>query len=169
MSINILKVKPFQETLNADMCGPASLKMVLAYWGLQKSESELARLLGVKKGLGTDDKSLKLAAEKHGFKVKIKNNASFADLERWLGKGVPVMVDWFSRGRLDYPLSAVPDGHYSVVVGLDKTHIYLQDPEIGGLRKITRDDFGRVWFDFRGKTIKPGELVIRQMIAIYKK
>ncbi len=35
----ILKVKSFQETLNASMCGPASLKIVLKYYGIDKLES----------------------------------------------------------------------------------------------------------------------------------
>ena len=37
----LLDVKPFQETLNADMCGPASLKIVLEYYGINKSENVL--------------------------------------------------------------------------------------------------------------------------------
>ena len=39
-----LKIKPFQETLNASMCGPASLKIVLKYYGIEVTEKELARL-----------------------------------------------------------------------------------------------------------------------------
>jgi len=34
----ILDLEPFQETLNAGMCGPASLKILLSYYGLEKSE-----------------------------------------------------------------------------------------------------------------------------------
>ena len=60
------------------------------------------------------------------------------------------------------------EGHYSVAVGLDDENVYLQDPEIGALRVFTRRDFMRVWFDFRGEYIKPEELIVRQLIAIYK-
>jgi predicted double-glycine peptidase len=162
----MLKVKPFQETLDADMCGPASLKIVLEYYGVDKSEDELAQLCKAKKGLGTDDRGIKAAAEKLGFKVKIKNNSSFKDIENWLKKGVPVIVDWFTRGRNDYPKSETADGHYSVVIGLDDESIYLQDPEIGKIRKIKRHDFMQVWFDFTGNYIKKEELIIRQIIAI---
>jgi hypothetical protein len=35
--------------------------------------------------------------------------------------------------------------------GLDDEHIYLQDPETGGERKIGREDFLKVWFDFAGR------------------
>jgi len=164
----LLKLKPFQETLNAGYCGPASLKIVLNYYGVEKSEKELANLCGTDKRLGTDDKSIKKAAESLGFKVKIKNFSSFKDIAKWLDKKVPVIVNWFTRGRLDYSESAVPDGHYSAVAGLDDKFIYLQDPELGKMRKMEKDDFMAVWFDFSGEYIKPKELIIRQIIAVYK-
>jgi ABC-type bacteriocin/lantibiotic exporter with double-glycine peptidase domain len=163
-----LNVQPFQETLHADMCGPASLKIVLDYYGINKSEKELAELCKLVPGLGVDDKSIAEAAKALGFKVEIKNESNFEDIESWLKKGVPVIVDWFTRGRSDYDDSEVPDGHYSVAIGLDENHIYLQDPETGGERKIDKEDFMKVWFDFSGYYLKPEELIIRQLIAIYK-
>jgi len=35
---DLLPVKPFQETLYGSYCGPASLKMVLGYFGVEKTE-----------------------------------------------------------------------------------------------------------------------------------
>jgi len=163
-----LDVKPFQETLHADMCGPASLKIVLGYYGVDKSEQELAELTKVVPGIGVNDKNIADAAEAFGFKVEIKNEASFEDIELWLNKGVPVIVDWFTRGRQDYDASQVAGGHYSVVIDLDHEYIYLQDPEIGGERKIKKGDFMKVWFDFLGETIKPEEVIVRQLIAVYR-
>lgn len=117
---------------------------------------------------GTNDESLKRAAEACGFKVEIKNDSSFGDIRSWLDKKVPLIVDWLSRGRNDYPDSAVAEGHFSVVVGLDEQFIYLQDPEIGRIRKMKRDDFLTVWFDYTGKQINSwDDLIIRQIIAIY--
>jgi len=168
MSKIMLKVKAFQETLHNDMCGPGSLKIVLDYYGVSKTEKELAKTAGWKKGLGIDDKGIKKTGEQLGFKVVIKNNSNFKDIEKWLNRKVPVTVDWFTRGRNDYPDSETADGHYSVVCGLDDKFIYLQDPEIGKLRKIKRGDFMRVWFDFRGEHMKSNELIIRQIIAVYK-
>ncbi len=163
-----LDVKPFQETLHADMCGPASLKIVMDYYGMDKSEKELAELTKLAPGLGVDDKNIANAAKSLGFKVETQNESSFEDIQNWLEKGVPVIVDWFTRGRQDYDDSEVSDGHYSVVIGLDDEYIYLQDPETGGERKIDHEDFMKVWFDFMGRILKPEELIIRQLIAIYK-
>ncbi len=168
MNTNLLPVKPFQETLHQSMCGPATLKMVFDYYGIEKSEAEIAKLCGVTESLGTDDKRIKQATESLGLKAEIKNKSTFEDIQYWLDKKVPVIVNWFTRGRADYDDSEVADGHYSPVVGLDEEYIYIQDPEIGKLRKIGRDDFMRVWFDFKGEYIDPNELIIRQIIAIYK-
>ncbi|PIP23240.1 MAG: hypothetical protein COX90_01850 [Candidatus Nealsonbacteria bacterium CG_4_10_14_0_2_um_filter_38_17] len=145
---NILPVKSFQETLYGGYCGPASLKMVLEYYGMDKSEKELAEMLKCDTKQGTNGKSIAEAAKKLGFEVEIKDNSSFEDIKIWLDKNIPVIVDWFSRGRYDYPEDDVADGHYSVVIGLDGEFIYLQDPEVGRIRKIKREDFLRVWFDF---------------------
>jgi predicted double-glycine peptidase len=166
---SLLPVQPFQETLHASMCGPASLKMVLAYYGVEKTEQELAVLAGTDVKLGTSAEGIQKAAEGLGFHVEIKNNSSLPDMQTWLDKKVPVIVDWFTRGRSDYPDAEMADGHYSVVVGLDEKCIYLQDPEIGNLRTIPRDDFLRVWFDFKGDSITSwDDMIFRQLIAIYK-
>ncbi len=166
---DLLDVQPFQETLNASMCGPASLKMVLDYYGVEKSEEELAKLCNTDPKLGTSAEQIKQVAENLGFTVEINNNSTLNDIEQWIDKKVPVIVNWFTRGRVDYSESEVPDGHLSVVVGLDEENIYLQDPEIGKLRTIFRDDFMRVWFDFTKERINSwDEMIVRQLIAIFK-
>ncbi len=165
----MLPVQPFQETLHGGYCGPASLKIVMDFYGVYKSEEELAEICNRDPDQGIDDNSIKAAAEKLGFKVEVKNNSGFSDIEEWLKRGVPVIVNWFTRGRYDYTEDEVADGHYSVVMGLDKELIYLQDPEVGRMRKIDREDFYRVWFDFSSEHIKNwNDMVIRQLIAIYK-
>jgi predicted double-glycine peptidase len=167
--LSILPLQAFQETLHAGMCGPASLKMVLSYYGVKKTEEELVRLCGTDTNLGTTDLGMKQAAESLGFKVKIKNESTFEYIKEWLDRKVPVIVDWFTKGRSDYSDSEVADGHLSVVVGLDDEYIYLQDPEIGAMRKIERKDFTKVWFDFKGEHFTSwDDMIIRQLIAIYR-
>ncbi|MFA7170530.1 MAG: cysteine peptidase family C39 domain-containing protein [Candidatus Paceibacterota bacterium] len=163
----ILNTEPFQETLHRGMCGAASLLIVLDYYDIKKSEQELARILDIDSEMGADSANIKRIAESFGLRVEIENESTFEDIDKWLEKKVPVIVDWFSRGRNDYSESEVADGHYSVVAGLDEKYIHLQDPEIGKVRKIAREDFLRVWFDFEGEYIKPEELIVRQLIAIY--
>jgi len=116
----------------------------------------------------TSDKDIKNIAESFGMKVEIKSQSTLEDILYWLDKKVPVIVDWFTRGRSDCSDSEVADGHYSIVVGLDSTFVYIQDPEIGSLRTLKIEDFMKVWFDFTGETINSwDEMIIRQLIAIY--
>src|SRR3989344_5119917 len=126
----LLPVKPFQETLGGGYCGPASLKLVLDYYGINKNEEELSLMCNRDTDSGVDDEAIKKAAENLGLKVEIKNNASFLNIEKWLDRQVPVIVNWFTRGRYDYPEDDVADGHYSVVVGLDDQFIRDLDVEL---------------------------------------
>ena len=154
----MLAVKPFRQA--EGQCGPASLHMVLAYYGIEATEKELARLSSSTRKHGVETYGLLRAARAYGVKGFVKDRASFSDLRAHvLKKGMPVIVDWFSTN----------DGHYSVVVHLDKKFIYLQDPEIRGIRKMSMETFRRVWFDFPGLYIKtPNDVLLRRMIVIYK-
>lgn len=141
----------------------ASLKMVLDYFGLQRSEAELEKLTGANAKDGISPEGIKRAAVSLGFSFELKDDAIFDDIKYYLDKKIPPMVDWFSMYN-DYS-----EGHFSVVVKLDKNYIYMQDPEIAGIRKMKRSDFLRVWFDFEGDFMKTkNDLVLRRLIVIRK-
>jgi predicted double-glycine peptidase len=153
----MLPVKSFRQT--PSFCGPASLHMVFDYYGIKATEKELAKKALTTSKLGTTAKNMLGAARLYGFKTSLKDRASFQDIKTNLDKKIPVIVDWFSTD----------EGHYSVVVGLDKKNIYLQDPELGHLRTMDRTTFFRVWFDFDTEFIKTkNDLILRRMIVIYK-
>lgn len=158
----MLSVKPYRQ--KPWLCGVASLKMVLEYFGVKISESKLIKLTGATARKGTTAQSIKKAARQLGFSVFIKDQAGFKDIKYWLDKKIPPIVDWFSiyGGHIE--------GHYSVVVGLDKDFIYLQDPEIAKRRKMKRIDFKRLWFDFEGEFMKgKNDLILRRVTSVYKK
>ncbi|MBU0570090.1 C39 family peptidase [Patescibacteria group bacterium] len=155
----MLAVKPFRQ--KTGYCGPASLKMVLRYFGVDMSEEELARLSNCTEEWGVGAEQLVRVANDLGFQAEIFDNSDIDNIKRWvLEKKIPVIVDWFSED----------DGHYSVVVDIDGENIYIQDPEFGRLRAMRLDNFYRVWFDFPDKFIKhKDQLTIRRMIIIYPK
>ena len=155
----MLKVKPFRQ--KSSFCGPASLKMVLDYYDIKKSEKELTKLSGCSKSKGVEAGNLLKAAKKLGLKGFIKDLAKISDIRKYvLERKIPVIVDWFS----------VDEGHYSVVAGIDNKNIYLQDPELGKVRKLKIYDFKRIWFDFPGRFLRSeNDIIIRRLIVIYKK
>jgi ABC-type bacteriocin/lantibiotic exporter with double-glycine peptidase domain len=169
--MNLLDLPPFQETLNQSMCGPATLKMLLMFYNLpggELADVELAKRCGTDPKLGTSNEQFLSTAEQFGLSAHVKTLAELNDIKAWIEKGVPVIVDWFSPGRKDAADGDMPDGHYSIVVGLDDKNIYLQDPELGALRTIPHEQFYRVWFDFKQDTITDWDtMVIRWMAAVY--
>lgn len=154
----MIRIKPFKQSKG--FCGPASLKMVLHYWGLNKTERELGELSGCTTECGVEAEGLLRAARKLGFKGRVKDRANINDLRKYvIDKKMPVIVDWFSTD----------EGHYSVVVNITDDKIYMMDPELKKIRSLTLDAFKRVWFDFSGKYLSPkSSLLFRRMLVIYK-
>ena len=158
MQNNILDVKPFRQS--SGLCGPACLKIVLDYYGIKKSEKEVANLSGSTHTKGVGAEGLLKAAKALGLKAFYKDFSEIKDLKDYvLVKKIPVIVDWFSTN----------DGHYSVVVGIDDENIYMQDPELGKLRTMDLETFKRVWFDYSGNFLhSKDQIIIRRIIVIYK-
>ncbi len=157
----MIKLKPFRET--PGLCGPASLKMVLDYYGVSASEQELAKLTGSSKEKGTSIEGLIKAVKHFGFNVFVKENSTLNDLKYFIKRNIPVIVDWFAED----------DGHYSVVVDINKKNVVLMDPALRKIlvyirrRKFSPETFQRVWFDFPGDYIKnPRDLVLRLMLVV---
>jgi ABC-type bacteriocin/lantibiotic exporter with double-glycine peptidase domain len=100
--------------------------MIGAYYGLEASERKLAKAAGTTRESGTTIEGLAAAADSLGLVAASKEGSSYPDIRRWLAKGVPVIVNWFS----------VNTGHYSVAVLADAKHIHLNDPETGTARRF---------------------------------
>lgn len=152
----MIKLKPFRQM--PGLCGPASLKMVFDYYGVSVSENKIAKVAGATKEKGTSKAGLIKAAKHFGFQVFSKELSSLNDLRYFLKRKIPVIVDWFFED----------EGHYSVVVDIDKKNIVLMDPSLKkGKKKMSLEKFFRVWFDFPGKYIKdPKDLILRLMLVI---
>ena len=152
----MLNINPFRQ--KPGCCGPASLKMVLGFLGIKITEKKLVELSGCSKSCGIGAEGLVRAAQELGFRAKIKDFSDLKDINEWVNrKKIPVIVDWF----------AFEGGHYSVVSGIDKENIYLEDPSLGYRRAMKLTTFKRLWFDFPNDYLKSkNELIIRRMIVI---
>jgi predicted double-glycine peptidase len=155
----MLKIPPYRQRVGS--CGPASLKMVLRYYGIEITERELIRLTGCTKREGTSGRQIIRAAKKLGLKGIIRDEATFQDIKTYvLQKKIPVIVDWFS----------VDEGHYSVVVDITHENIYMLDPSLGYLRAMRLQEFEKVWFDFSQEPVQTkDDLILRRIIVVYKK
>jgi len=113
-------------------CGPASLRYLLRYYGVDVSESELARVAGTTKA-GTSLMGLANAADEYGF-----------DAEAW-------QLDWTRPYELRTPaIVHLPDRqHFVVVKQITEDQVIVADPAIG-LLSFSHSEFTRVW---RGITL----------------
>ena len=133
----ILKeVKPLKQ--KKMMCGPASLEIVLRYYGEDKNQIELKKMLGSNILTGTTNKKMIEISRNLGFKSQFKFNSSIGEIEKLILKKIPPIIGWFT-----------PEGtsHYSVVQGIDKNYIFIVDPELNKVRKIRIDEFSKRWLN----------------------
>jgi predicted double-glycine peptidase len=151
------KTRAFKQS--EGFCGPASLKIVLDFLGIHKSEREIVKL-GKFKRAATEAEEIVKLAKKLKLKAFIKDNADIKDIRKYVKKkNLPIIVEWFLED----------DGHFSVVEDIDKENIYLQDPDLGHLRSISLQKFKRIWFSFPGRYIRiERDLRLRRMIVIQK-
>lgn len=154
-----LSVEPYDQ--KAGYCGPASLHMVLDYYGDQESQDRLADLAGTTEEEGTTGEQIVSAAKKLGYEAWLQDESDLEDLKDLVDKGVPVIVDWFSKDT----------GHYSVVTKIDRDEgtITIQDPEIARSRTMDFEEFVGVWFDFDGDVPDEDDFIVRRMIVVEPK
>lgn len=151
---DMLDLKPYRRQIKS-FCGPASLKMVLDYHGVSVPEKEIAILACATREAGASPEGLVKAAEHFGFEAFSKENSTLDDLRYYLNKKIPVIVDWFWEN----------DGHYGVVIGMDKKNIIFRDPSLWRIKKMPLEMFLEVWFDFVGKERKR-KYMLEQLIIV---
>lgn len=142
-------------------CGPASLRMVFAYYGVNRSEKSISQACKHTYELGCQGEDMVCAAEMFGFNAFIKNNSTVKELREYVNRGIPVIVDWFCGDP--------PEGHSSVVVGVSNKNVYILDPWLEEMRVVAIEDFRRCWFDFRETPITPDNLYVGQIMIITPK
>ena len=156
-SVNLIEVPHYLQS-DDSTCGPASLRMVMAYFGLEISEEDLAGACGHTYELGCRSEDMACAAKSLGFDVYLKNNSTIEELSRLVNAGQPVIVDWFCGDP--------PEGHSSVVIGVSENNIYILDPYLEEMRVVAKEDFRRCWFDFYETPITPDNLYVGQIMVL---
>jgi len=139
-------------------CSPTSLSMVMAFWGHEESIPEQC-VPGVfdpvYEGHGNWPFNTAYAATR-GFVAYVDRFSSYADLERWIDRGIPVICSVaYSRDWLENAPLAQVRGHLLVVRGFtEQGDVIVNDPaaaEDTGVRLVyKRDQFRRAWLERAG-------------------
>lgn len=135
---------------SAGLCGPASLRILLSYFGKNFSEAELAQLGVATIDQGTEHEGMITAIKAIDGYVFVKNEGTLDEIEYFVRKEkLPVIIGWFDES------GEVWGDHYSVVVNVTEKNVIMVDPSKDEAERwIDRKNFQQIWFDFIGKENK---------------
>ena len=154
---------PYKSQYDADAdehrndCGPASLAMMLAAYGVQVSTNAVYRKTGTKNDGYVSIGNLMRAAESYGHPLDFFHSWTMQKLKAKLSEGRPLMVlvhygAWSKLKPGSSTQSRFEGPHFLLVVGYDDQCVYVNDPlwkddrRIEGFRKAwTHDEFYAAW------------------------
>ena len=146
-------------------CGIAAVRSIFLYCGLSISEQELREKIGITKD-GLSHKQMRKLVRMYNFSFYSKSNSSILDIEKYLSKNIPVIVNYQS-GKPNGE-----NGHYAVLVGYDAEYVKIADPsnyyegdgkKFSNTKLMTRKDFLDRWWD-----INPNSNEDKKWMAIIK-
>lgn len=127
-------------------CGPAVIQMALASAGIKKTQKEIAKAV-YQAWWGTTNHTI-IAYLSHFFlNYGSKAQANIKELQTHLKNKHTIIVNWWD----DIDESSPPDGHYSLVLDINrqKREITLADPSKDrGIWKLKIKDFEEKWYDY---------------------
>lgn len=140
-------------------CGAAAMQAVFQYWGVYDgSESGLYERLGTTEDDGTDPRAMARVARELGLEAELKEGLSLEDLRAALGEGRTVVLDLQAWEAEDDPTPGDyrdnwEDGHYVVLVGMDRRFVYVMDPSLGtgGYGWMTIEELPSRWRDYEDR------------------
>lgn len=140
-----------RKQLTNHTCGPASLRSIFHFYGLDVPEKEVVDCGDIGEE-GTDPQTMRLMAREYGFSFYSKNKGTFKDLEKWLSRGIPILILYQDWGKPNGN-----NGHYAVLTGIGKRHVQIADPanytygdgqKFARTKKMRRDVFLKRWFEY---------------------
>lgn len=140
---------------NADnWCGPASLIMVLNFWGTELSQEEVADEIYDPTTNLTDISDMQSYPQRYGFETEVLDG-SIIILKEWISRGCPLIV--LQRNSL-----INEHGHFRAIIGYDDNEgqIMTFDPIYGKNYNITYADFIELWKPASDFTVENWTLVI---------
>lgn len=125
-------------------CGPASVSMVLSYYGIRLSQEEIGRALHpdpAGKHVGASEMAEYLAGK--GLVARPSVNGNMDILQRLVANGVPVVVGGWLKAGEDI-------GHYRIIKGYDRTGgvMIFNDSYLGQDMRMTMAQFDALWWPF---------------------
>lgn len=118
-------------------CGAAAFRMVLAYFEIKRSESQLVKMLKTGKKMGVKNKRFSEIAERFKLSYIVRRNSSLRDLRRYLKRKFAIIIHYY--------VPKLKEDHYAVIKRISKERIFLLDPWFGDNHSIDIDKFLKIW------------------------
>ncbi len=143
-----------RKQLTSYTCGIAVLRTIFLYYGKNVHEKTLVKKGSITSDLGTSHKQICYLANLYKFKGYSKRNSNIEEIEGWIRKNVPVIVNYQDGNNNGN------NGHYSVVIGFNKRWLYLADPsnyyegdykKYSNVKRILKSVFLIRWWDIDSK------------------
>jgi len=134
-------------------CGPACMRSVLGFYGLDLTEERLAKELKATPEAGTLPRDMVSVARSYGFRAVARMGMGFKRLRAELLSGRPVILAiqaWADRPRPDYK-GTDDNGHYVVAVGYDRHGVRILDPVTGSESRMSWRRIRQRWHDRDGE------------------
>ncbi len=144
-----LKIKLFKQSKS--FCGPASIKIVMDYYGIRKSEQEWANITCATKRSGCTPKQITSGIKKLGYRINNKINSTLKEVKNLIRNKIPVIIYW-------EPVKGY--GHYSVLAGVDSSNVFIANPRKSKITKMSIDEFIEKWHDEFGKKGDQHEIIV---------
>lgn len=118
-------------------CGPAVARVILDYFGIETTVSQLVKKLRINRS-GTAHRHILRLFREHGLRFITKENTSFSDLKKYT-KNHWVVVAYRIPSHRDY--------HYSIVKNINSKKIIFHDTWFGSNHSYTLKNFHKNWRD----------------------
>jgi predicted double-glycine peptidase len=153
-------------------CGAASLQAVLSYYGTDVREQVLMDRMSTSPHNGTDPDDIVRVARELGFDATVDIELTVDDLTASIREGVPVIIAaqaWADEKEPGFSWADDwEDGHYMVVIGVDRGLVYLEDPaQTGTLETLPIAEFNDRWHNYLGRSHDSPDAVNVQHMGIF--
>ncbi len=134
---------PYRKQVNDYMCGPATLQMVLAFFGDYRSQRKVRKLMMASprelETRSADNNKMVKAVQRAGFYAYVNDYSSLAELKYFISQGYPVVVNYIEPSD--------EDGHFAVAKGYNTElqTIILSDPWNGDDFMLPEEQFMTRW------------------------
>ena len=152
-------------------CGASALQAVLSYWGRDVDETELMQLLRTTPEEGTYPEDIVRGARALAFEAEAKTDLTLDEVQQFtanVGPMIALAQVWRSqKGSAPSVSEDWDNGHYIVVLAVDKDYVYFQDSYVRMSKAfIPRKTFEEHWHQVMGGDLKKNPKLIHLGIFV---